>query len=63
MTPSRATIVPIAAAPTETVTEDNYFFKLSAFHGSTAGILRSKPEFIQPDARRNEVISFREAAA
>ena len=30
---------------TETVTEENYFFKLSAFHGQAARALRSDPDF------------------
>ena len=43
---------------TETVTEENYFFKLSAFQREAARFLRAEPDFIQPEARRNEVISF-----
>jgi methionyl-tRNA synthetase len=43
---------------TETVTEENYFFKLSAFAGRLLELYEKQPDFIQPDAKRNEVISF-----
>ncbi len=43
---------------TETVTEENYFFKLSAFSQRLLELYRDQPEFIQPESRRNEVISF-----
>jgi methionyl-tRNA synthetase len=42
---------------TETVSEENYFFKLSAFQDRLLA-LYANPEFIRPEARRNEVISF-----
>ncbi|MGA8865449.1 MAG: methionine--tRNA ligase, partial [Candidatus Sulfotelmatobacter sp.] len=42
---------------TETVHEENYFFKLSAFQDKLLE-LYSNPEFIRPETRRNEVISF-----
>jgi methionyl-tRNA synthetase len=42
---------------TETVKEDNYFFKLSEFQDKLLA-LYANPEFIRPEARRNEVISF-----
>ena len=42
---------------TETVHEENYFFKLSAFQDKLLA-LYANPEFIRPEARRNEVISF-----
>jgi methionyl-tRNA synthetase len=43
---------------TETVSEENYFFKLSAFERRLLEHYEAHPEFIQPEARRNEVISF-----
>jgi len=43
---------------TETVTEENYFFKLSAFTAKLLELYESQPDFIQPESRRNEVISF-----
>ncbi len=44
--------------PTETVTEENYFFKLSAFTQKLLDLYNDQPDFIQPETRRNEVISF-----
>jgi methionyl-tRNA synthetase len=43
---------------TETVTEENYFFKLSAFTQKLIDLYESQPDFIQPESRRNEVMSF-----
>jgi methionyl-tRNA synthetase len=42
---------------TETVKEENYFFKLSAFQDKLLALYQN-PEFIRPESRRNEVISF-----
>jgi methionyl-tRNA synthetase len=49
---------PDCGRPTETITEENFFFKLSAFQEKLLALYESQPEFIQPDTRRNEVISF-----
>src|ERR1700680_3406104 len=43
--------------PTETVHEENYFFKLSAFQDQLLA-LYDDPNFIRPATRRNEVASF-----
>ena len=43
---------------TETVTEENYFFKLSAFEDKLLDLYETNPNFIQPDYRRNELIAF-----
>ena len=43
---------------TETVSEDNYFFKLSAFENKLLELYAAQPEFIQPETRRNEVLAF-----
>jgi methionyl-tRNA synthetase len=43
---------------TETVTEENYFFKLSAFERKLLEYYEQNPDFIRPETRRNEVISF-----
>jgi methionyl-tRNA synthetase len=48
---------PTCGRPTETVHEENYFFKLSAFQDKLLE-LYANPEFIRPETRRNEVISF-----
>ena len=49
---------PDCGRPTETVTEPNYFFKLSAFQKPLLDWYSKHPDFIQPEARRNEVLSF-----
>ena len=54
---------PECGRPTETVTEENYFFKLSAFTRTLLDFYEQNPKFIQPDTRRNEVISFVKQAA
>jgi methionyl-tRNA synthetase len=48
---------PTCGRITETVHEENYFFKLSAFQEKLLALYEN-PEFIRPEARRNEVISF-----
>jgi methionyl-tRNA synthetase len=52
------TACPDCGRITETVSEENYFFKLSAFQDKLLGYYDEHPEFIQPAARRNEVIAF-----
>lgn len=48
---------PECGRPTETVHEENYFFKLSAFQDKLLA-LYADPNFIRPETRRNEVASF-----
>jgi methionyl-tRNA synthetase len=49
---------PDCGRPLETVTEQNYFFKLSAFQKPLLDFYAKNLNFIQPEARRNEVLSF-----
>ena len=49
---------PECGRPTETIKEENYFFKLSAFAEPLLELYTSQPDFIQPETRRNEVIAF-----
>lgn len=49
---------PECGRPTETVKEENYFFKLSAFSEPLLQLYTSQPDFIRPETRRNEVIAF-----
>ena len=44
--------------PTETVTEENYFFKLSDYQGKLINLIESGELHIQPETVRNEVLSF-----
>lgn len=43
---------------TETVSEENYYFKLSAFADKLLKHYQQNPDFIRPETRRNEVIAF-----
>jgi methionyl-tRNA synthetase len=49
---------PDCGRATETVTEENYFFRLSSFQDRLLELYEKQPDFIQPEIRRNEVISF-----
>ncbi len=49
---------PDCGRPTETVTEANFYFKLSAFQNPLLDWYSKHPEFIQPESRRNEILSF-----
>jgi methionyl-tRNA synthetase len=44
--------------PVEWVEEKSYFFKLSAYQDRLLNLYESQPDFIGPDSRRNEVVSF-----
>jgi len=44
--------------PVVRVTEENYFFRLSAFGDRLLAHIEAHPDFLQPEFRRNEVISF-----
>jgi methionyl-tRNA synthetase len=49
---------PECGRPTETVSEENYYFKLSAFAEKLLSYYQEHPEFIRPATRRNEIIAF-----
>ena len=49
---------PECGRPTETVSEENYYFKLSQFADRLLQHYKENPEFIRPETRRNEVIAF-----
>ncbi|MDQ7056196.1 MAG: methionine--tRNA ligase [Persephonella sp.] len=49
---------PIHKKPCEKVKEESYFFRLSKYQDRLLKLYEEKPSFIQPDYRRNEVISF-----
>lgn len=49
---------PECGRPTETVTEENYFFKLSAFQDRLLELYENDPGFVKPDHRRNEIKAF-----
>ena len=44
--------------PVEWVEEKSYFFRLSAYQDRLLALYATHPEFIGPDSRKNEVVSF-----
>jgi methionyl-tRNA synthetase len=44
--------------PVEWVEENSYFFRLSAYQDKLLALYESQPDFIGPDSRKNEVVSF-----
>jgi methionyl-tRNA synthetase len=44
--------------PVEWVEEKSYFFRLSAYQDKLLALYAKHPEFIGPDTRKNEVVSF-----
>jgi methionyl-tRNA synthetase len=48
----------ICGRPAELISEDNYFFKLSAFEQRLLELYERHPDFVKPDYRMNEVQSF-----
>ena len=52
---------PTCGRPAELISEENYFFRLSAYQGKLRELYRSQPQFVQPDFRMNEMRSFVES--
>ncbi|MGH6776881.1 MAG: methionine--tRNA ligase, partial [Bradyrhizobium sp.] len=46
------------STPVEWVEEKSYFFRLSAYQDKLLALYEAQPDFIGPDSRRNEVVSF-----
>src|SRR5689334_17236360 len=44
--------------PLDRVSEESYFFRLSDYDEALLDVYASRPDFIRPEARANEVISF-----
>ena len=55
--PDGSKIAP-SGAPAEWVREPSYFFRLSAWQDKLLEFYENHPDFIGPNARRNEVVSF-----
>jgi methionyl-tRNA synthetase len=49
---------PVCGRITETVQEENYFFKLSEMAAPLLKLYEEQPNLIYPEARRNEVVAF-----
>lgn len=48
----------IHSKPLELLHEKNYFFRLSEFQDRLLELYRERPDFVQPDSARNEVVAF-----
>src|SRR5262249_46563953 len=44
--------------PLDWVEEENWFFQLSKFQGRLEELYEERPDFVVPDFRRNEAVSF-----
>jgi len=49
---------PLCNRACATLTERNYFFRMSKYQDWLIQYIRDNPEFIQPETRRNEVLGF-----
>ncbi|MBV9148048.1 MAG: methionine--tRNA ligase [Acidobacteria bacterium] len=49
---------PDCGRQTETISEENYYFKLSKFQEKLVKLYEENPDFIWPETRRNEVLAF-----
>jgi methionyl-tRNA synthetase len=48
----------IHSKPLELLHEKNYFFRLSEFQDRLLELYRERPDFVQPESARNEVVAF-----
>jgi len=44
--------------PLDRVSEESYFFRLSDYDEALLSVYETRPDFVRPESRRNEVISF-----
>lgn len=44
--------------PLDRVSEESYFFRLSDYDEALLSVFESRPDFVRPESRRNEVMSF-----
>ncbi len=48
---------PVCKRPPTTLDEENYFFRMSAYQDAILRHYEENPEFVEPESRRNEVLS------
>jgi methionyl-tRNA synthetase len=48
----------IHGRPLELLQEKNYFFRMSAFQQQLLELYKTRPDFVQPESARNEVVAF-----
>jgi len=51
-------VCPDCKRPLENLDEANYFFKISEYQQWLVDYIKSNPDFVRPDFRRNEVLGF-----
>jgi methionyl-tRNA synthetase len=51
-------LCPIHRIPVQRLSEENYFFSLSKYQDRLLAHYEANPEFVRPETRRNEVVSF-----
>ncbi len=51
-------VCPDCRRPVERIKETNYFFRMSAYQPWLIAHIEAHPDFIRPESRRNEVLSF-----
>ncbi len=51
-------LCPIHGSPVEWLEEENYFFRLSKYRDELLNLYEEHQEFVLPEERRNEVVSF-----
>jgi methionyl-tRNA synthetase len=51
-------LCPIHKIPVQMLAEENYFFRLSKYQDDLLRLYTERPDFIGPEVRRNEVVSF-----
>lgn len=49
---------PIHKKPLKKIEEENYFFRLTKYRDALLLHIKTYPDFIQPEARRNEIVSY-----
>jgi methionyl-tRNA synthetase len=48
----------IHETPLDRVSEESYFFRLSDYDDALLSVYEGRPDFVRPESRRNEVVSF-----
>lgn len=56
--PASTPLCPDCGRPLKRVQEESWFFKLSEFQEPLLKLYREHPHFVEPEIRRNEVVSF-----
>ncbi|HVF42437.1 MAG TPA: methionine--tRNA ligase [Pyrinomonadaceae bacterium] len=51
-------LCPIHERPVDKVSEESYFFRLSDYGEALLGLYESRPDFVRPEVRRNEVAAL-----